>query len=290
MGGTDPLEFAAAGAFRWSHDVPMSWWGWPVGIVIGYFVLNRVLTGLMASRDPVSGAAVKWVLALHNLAISAASLALGGYLALTIFSRWSAGFTVHDMLCSPEMHHSDALQFIYWWNYMYKIWELLDTWFLIVRKKPVIFLHEYHHAATLLLTWVQLEHHSTVQWVPILLNLWTHVVMYFYYGMAAMGRYMWWKKYLTRIQISQFVLDLIACGYAYGFGILNSRGPCWPAGFCVFFFELDTLACYGSQTGAIIGVFILASYFVLFIQFYRNTYKQAGSSGARNNHERKKNE
>ena len=38
-----------------------------------------------------------------------------------------------------------------------------------------------------------------------MLNCFIHVVMYTYYGMAALGpqyqKYIWWKKYLTKMQI-----------------------------------------------------------------------------------------
>ncbi|KAF5281624.1 hypothetical protein FQR65_LT02944 [Abscondita terminalis] len=46
-----------------------------------------------------------------------------------------------------------------------------------------------------------------------LLNTFVHVVMYFYYLLAAFGpqvqKYLWWKKYLTTLQIVQFALIII---------------------------------------------------------------------------------
>jgi hypothetical protein len=93
------------------------------------------------------------------------------------------------------------LQVLYYLNYLVKWYELLDTVILVLRKKPVIFLHEYHHAATLFLCWIQLDQHSTVQWVPITINLLVHVVMYYYYTLASLKIHVWWKKYLTQFQI-----------------------------------------------------------------------------------------
>ena len=50
---------------------------------------------------------------------------------------------------------------------------------------------------------------TPVSWVPITLNLGVHVVMYFYYALAAVStKPIWWKRYLTTMQILQFVLDL----------------------------------------------------------------------------------
>ena len=38
-----------------------------------------------------------------------------------------------------------------------------------------------------------------------MLNSFIHVIMYSYYGFAAMGpvvqKYLWWKKYLTQLQL-----------------------------------------------------------------------------------------
>jgi len=269
---SNPFDLTNLERFRFSAEAPLGWWGWPVGIVLGYFLFNRLFSGFMSRRAAPDDRYIKPALAFHNLAISLASLVLGGYLSVLLIQRWLEGFNLHEMICSPEFHHSDTVQYLYWWNYIFKIWELVDTWFLILRKKPVIFLHEYHHAATLFLTWSQLQFHSGIQWVPIVLNLWVHVIMYFYYGMAATGTYFWWKKYLTRIQITQFVIDIVACLYAYIYGLAYSTGECWPFRPFCFWYEIDSLACYGTQTGAVIGIFLITSYFGLFIQFYRKTY------------------
>ena len=47
------------------------------------------------------------------------------------------------------------------------------------------------------------------------LNAGVHTVMYLYYLLASFGpgiqRYLWWKKYLTRMQMIQFVLVFLHC-------------------------------------------------------------------------------
>lgn len=52
-----------------------------------------------------------------------------------------------------------------------------------------------------------------VAFLPAMVNSFIHVLMYSYYGLAALGpsvtKYLWWKKYLTILQLIQFSTALI---------------------------------------------------------------------------------
>uniref|UniRef100_A0A1B0CDB3 Elongation of very long chain fatty acids protein n=1 Tax=Lutzomyia longipalpis TaxID=7200 RepID=A0A1B0CDB3_LUTLO len=58
------------------------------------------------------------------------------------------------------------------------------------------------------------------------LNSFVHIVMYFYYMLSAMGpkyqRFLWWKKYLTTLQLAQFCVMLF---YLTIIAIMDSKLP-----------------------------------------------------------------
>lgn len=119
-----------------------------------------------------------------------------------------------------------------WWYYFSKFTEFFDTIFFILRKKfdHVSTLHVIHHGVMPMSVWFGVKFtpggHSTFFG---LLNTFVHIIMYTYYMLAAMGpqmrRYLWWKKYLTALQMIQFVgimvhafqLLFIECDYPRAF-------------------------------------------------------------------------
>ncbi|ALC45264.1 CG31522 [Drosophila busckii] len=103
-----------------------------------------------------------------------------------------------------------------WWYYFSKFTEFMDTIFFVLRKKTsqVTTLHVIHHGCMPMSVWFGVKFtpggHSTFFG---LLNTFVHIVMYTYYMFSAMGpqyqKYLWWKKYLTTLQMVQFILIMV---------------------------------------------------------------------------------
>ncbi|MFH4983127.1 hypothetical protein AB6A40_009836 [Gnathostoma spinigerum] len=69
-----------------------------------------------------------------------------------------------------------------------KVCELGDTFFIVLRKRPLIFLHYYHHIFVLIYTvHAGAEQTGTARWF-IWMNYLVHTLMYTYYAFTSTGR------------------------------------------------------------------------------------------------------
>ncbi|KAH8415560.1 hypothetical protein KR222_004599 [Zaprionus bogoriensis] len=147
----------------------------------------------------------------------------------------------------------------FWWFYMSKILEFADTGFFILRKKwtQLSFLHVYHHSSMFVICWIVVKWIPTGStFVPALMNSFVHIIMYGYYSLSALGPrlypYLWWKRYLTVLQLLQFAL-----GLAWGAQAIVNRCEYQP---------------WLSYT----GVLYMLSFLFLFGRFYVHKYASAG--------------
>jgi hypothetical protein len=102
---------------------------------------------------------------------------------------------------------------LYWASVIYlsKYYELLDTLFLILRKKPLTLLHVWHHFSVIYICWFATSDRMMSAWIHGSINSFVHILMYYYYAMQSVNpRKVWWRKYITSIQIVQFVIDLVS--------------------------------------------------------------------------------
>lgn len=128
--------------------------------------------------------------------------------------------------------------------------------FFVLRKKSsqVTTLHVIHHGCMPMSVWFGVKFtpggHSTFFG---LLNTFVHIVMYSYYLFAAMGpqfqKYLWWKKYLTTLQMVQFIAIMV---HAFQLLFIDCN---YPKAFVWW-----------------IGMHAVM-FFFLFNEFYKSTYK-----------------
>jgi len=165
---------------------------------------------VMAHREPFK---FHYTLTVYNLALVALNFHIF-YELLT--ASWSLNYSYSCQLVSytddpNEMRIAKAL----WWYYFSKLVEFLDTIFFVLRKKnnQISFLHVYHHATMFPIWWIGIKWVAGGQsFFGAMINSFIHVLMYTYYGVAALGpefqKYLWWKRYLTRLQLIQFIIGM----------------------------------------------------------------------------------
>ncbi|OAL33110.1 hypothetical protein AYO20_07592 [Fonsecaea nubica] len=258
--GYSPMDFKFE-----SGKTPMSTLPETVVALISYYVIIFGGRELMKHRQPFT---LNGAFMVHNLYLTIISGCLLVLFVEQLLPTLVRGGVFHA-ICSYNGGWTQELVVLYYLNYLTKYLELIDTLFLVLKKKPLTFLHTYHHGATALLCYTQLIGHTAVSWVPITLNLMVHVVMYWYYFQSARGIRIWWKKYITIMQIIQFVIDLGFVYFASYTYFANSYFSWLP----------NAGTCAGEEFAAIAGLVILSSYLLLFISFYFATYRKQAIQG-----------
>ena len=146
-----------------------------------------------------------------------------------------------------------------------KIPELLDTVFLILLKKEVIFLHWYHHITVLLYCWNSYVTESGAGLWFVAMNYSVHSIMYFYFYLQTTGQApKWLTKHaymITVFQILQMLMGtsiVLACVYFNYAGL--SKGP-----YTYKYSKGDK--CSNTDSNLLAGGVMYASYLFLFVAF-----------------------
>ncbi|XP_059146317.1 elongation of very long chain fatty acids protein 4-like [Physella acuta] len=233
----------------------------PVGvltIVAVYLMVVWQGPKLMQHRRPVD---LKGIIIVYNIVMVfvSAFICFGGIYAIVCIG----GLKVFCEGSNNTFNFDDEKRRYYyvnlaWLFFISKLVEFLDTVFFIVRKKNnhVSFLHVYHHTTTALFTWTGLKFFTGGNNIVYgVVNSFIHVVMYTYYALAAFGpemtKYLWWKKYLTRLQISQFMIFIT-------YGLWN-----------------EIYGCPFSKTFVYLTFVHIFIILLLFINFYVQCYNRA---------------
>ncbi|KAL5243516.1 hypothetical protein ACI65C_010926 [Semiaphis heraclei] len=183
---------------------------WPITIIVTsylYFVL-KIGPEFMKYRNPYN---IDRIVMIYN----AVQVVFSLYLVKEAFRLvWLRDdyrlFCIEPNRDDPDIANQQA--FTVWLFLASKFLDLLDTIFFVLRKKQsqITFLHVYHHTLVVALGWGLANFYPGGQAAFFgTINACVHVVMYSYYFLAVLNpeyKKAWWKKYLTIIQLVQFVI------------------------------------------------------------------------------------
>ncbi|CAD5226659.1 unnamed protein product [Bursaphelenchus xylophilus] len=150
-----------------------------------------------------------------------------------------------------------------YWTFLWvvsKIPEFVDTFFIVLRKKPLMFMHWYHHAFTGYFAFVTFYSENAYMIWVVWLNYIIHSAMYTYYGLRACQIRVppQVAQIITSAQIVQFLIThLVMALTAYSAWVVGDKVAVTPYGFFV-------------------GAFMEVTYLLLWFQFYYVSYIRTG--------------
>lgn len=253
----------------------------PVMIATVSYILFVCVIGpfLMKNREPFQ---LKNLIRFYNLF----EVGLAGILFFRLYDSLEAWGNLLDCQKTFTFDDASGTKIYNMANFimMVRLSEYLDTIFFTLRKKQsqVTFLHVFHHAfVPMYAFWILKTGPLRFNAFIILVNSLIHVLMYFYYFLATfqqprdasgtrkpakqgltmyiITKLLMFKKYMTQLQIIQFVA--LAFYVVWAIFQPNRCGVPW-----VFIFS---------------NLFVAFMFLSLFVHFYVSAYKSARDSAAR---------
>ncbi|XP_065302875.1 very long chain fatty acid elongase AAEL008004-like [Dermacentor albipictus] len=230
----DPASVTAAARGGWFRRDPRTASWFLVGnvpfllfLLLGYvYVVKIGGPRFMKGRKPYES--IKPVIVIYN----ATMVLLNCYFVVAFLSKTYLGGG-YSFICQGidfEARDDETMSLLtHCWMYFWiRVVDFLDTVFFVLRKKEshVSFLHLAHHVLVVSIGWYGLAYgadgHAAF---TVIFNSFVHVIMYTYYLLSLLGPsvrpYLWWKRYLTQLQMFQFVVLMlhgtiplfVDCGY-----------------------------------------------------------------------------
>ncbi|XP_039114816.1 elongation of fatty acids protein 3-like [Dioscorea cayenensis subsp. rotundata] len=147
---------------------------------------------------------------------------------------------------------------LFFWSYIFylsKLYEFIDTLLILLSGgRRLTFLHVYHHAGVVLMSYLWLATKQSLMPIALVTNASVHVVMYSYYLCSSLG-WRWpprLKRMVTEVQILQFVVS-------FGMSLV------------FLWFHFFDGGCEGMQ-GWLFNALFNASLLLLFLDFHGKAY------------------
>ncbi|KAH8337136.1 hypothetical protein KR059_000958, partial [Drosophila kikkawai] len=239
----DPVQFPLVGS-PWS----------PMMILGAYlFFVLKLGRKIMENRKPFD---LRGVIKVYNIVqiVYNSVVLLSAVYFLFVLKAYDMS-CVHTLPLDHEYKNWERLiSYSYYFN---KYMDLVETVFFVMRKKDrqISFLHVFHHTIMCVGGYLYLifSGYGGLLFPVCLLNVAVHVIMYTYYYLSSVSpevqASLWWKKYITIVQLVQFCLGV-------SFLINHLRQP----------------NCNASRTVIYMGTLVGAAFITLFANFYVKAY------------------
>jgi len=245
---------------------PLADWDVALGASVFYVILVYGLRQLLKDSPRFESKLLSLV---HNAAMFLISLACFLGLSYGIYLAYISVPDGPEVLFCDHANVQSQVGVLRFWLYIFwlsKIYEFLDTVIIVLRKGNLIFLHVYHHWITNILCFWTLYYELPDGWTACVLNAFVHIPMYLYYLLSILGfKDIWFKRYITQIQITQFVSVISMHSYSFYMHYevkhnCHSFDVWWKNAF---------------------GMAVIVSYLLLFLKFYADSYRNRASQRSR---------
>ncbi|KAF8371076.1 elo-9 [Pristionchus pacificus] len=232
------------------YNLIENYWSYSIYVSVFYVLAVQIVQRAMESRKAFE---LKLPLIIWNSALAVFSL-VG---TIRMGEEFLHVITTRPLVDSISYAY-DPHQPAAFWAFCFsisKFFELGDTMFVLLRKKPLIFLHWYHHAVVLVYAW-----HCTKEIVAgarwyVFMNYAVHTLMYAYYTVSAAG------FRLPRL-LSMVITSLQTIQMFIGVAI----------SFIVFYYKLQGRVMQQTYENLFFSFAIYASFAILFSNFFNKSY------------------
>ncbi|RWS09827.1 elongation of very long chain fatty acids protein 6-like protein [Dinothrombium tinctorium] len=163
-------------------------------------------------------------------------------------------------ICNASFRDDASIQFWMWLFTWSKVVELIDTLFVVLRKQKFIHLHWIHHALTVIYLFIAFADSPAYCRPLIPINFVIHFFMYSYYALRASG--IRTPKICSIAITSSQIVQMV-------FGFLIT--------FTASFYFITGNTCDLTAKSAIISLFSLGLFLILFLNFFFHSYLRENS-------------
>ena len=236
----------------------------PAVVVAAYLLVVWRLPKYMASRPPYKLRALSWC---WNVAIALFSVCG----ALACVPHLISRLLEHGLWYSvcADVYELAGYGYPAFWAALFtwsKLFELFDTLLLILKKRPVITLHWFHHASVICFAWAAWAYETPAALWYGAMNYSVHALMYSYFALSQTGyraAVLRVAPAITALQISQFASGTVINGIA------------------AVAYASPSIGCAIQPPILYLAAALYLVYGALFVQLFANRYlRRKGGGGA----------